>query len=214
MLSAARAGAAAEADPAGAVAAAALATIRRLVRYQGSAVSGSGAGAALLQGVLLLAEGAGKRRELVHNIVRTAEEASACLAADDALTCCMTVTQAAVDAALGRAGGGSGFAAPSAASVQTVCACLKVASFLVPRLSDETVVHQLGGGALEDTFLGVVARCMAATEREVRKNATVFLSAVFARAGEAAFADRVDPALSRPQRKLVRIFHDKQASKA
>ncbi|KAA0169163.1 hypothetical protein FNF28_02289 [Cafeteria roenbergensis] len=213
VLSAAQLGAADAADTAGTTAAAALATARRLVRFRSSGLREADAGPALLQGLLRLAAAAVRRRELVHNVVRTAEEACGCLAPDDALTCCMTVLDASLDAALGRNAAGSGWEAPDQGAILTVCAALKVASFLVPKLSHETVAHQLGGGDAATTLLGTVARCMSATEREVRKNATVFLSAVFARIGEAGFAESVDPALSRPQRSLVRIFHQKQASK-
>lgn len=199
-----------ELDGKGATAAAALAAVRRLVRHQRAPLVASGCTSDLLIGVLRLVRHAGRRRELLHGVVRTADEVSGAMAADDALTCCLTVLSGSVDAALG-----STAAPPDAAEVQVVCSALKVVGALVPRLSDETLVHQLGGGEdlADDVVLAVVARCMSATEREVRKNATVLLSACLERMGPASFAAHIDPVLTRSQRSLVRIFHEKQKAK-
>lgn len=214
ILAAAGAGMADEADSTGAAAAAALATARRLVRHQGSALASAGVCGELLQGVLALVRHAGRRRELVHNVVRTADEVSTALDADDALTCCLTVMLETLDASLGGTADGSAFAAPDTQAGQILCAALKVASALVSRLSAETMLHQLGADAVSpDTLLATVSRCMSATEREIRKNATVLLSACLERLGPDAFAEQIDPSLTRSQQSLVRIFHQKQSAK-
>jgi hypothetical protein len=214
VLAAAAAGMQDEMDDTGAAAAAALAAARRLVRHQTASLVAARVSGELLQGILTLVQHAGRRRELVHNVVRTADEVATALDADDALTCCLTVMHDTVDASLGAAADGTAFPSPDAQAAQILCATLKVASALVARLSAETMLHQLGTGTdSSDTLLATVSRCMSATEREIRKNATVLLSACLERLGAAAFAKQVDPSLTRSQQSLVRIFHQKQSAK-
>jgi hypothetical protein len=195
--------------------AAALATTRRLIRYQPRALLGSGSSLGMLDALFRAVPSASGRRDMLHNLQQTIAELVGIADPDESLAVCIRVGHDTLPEGVGRRPDGSptpAWTTPNPSAVQSLCMAFKTAALLVPVLSTTTMAHEMGGGPLEDTMLGLLSLSMSATEREVRKNATVVLSAALGRLGEEAFAVGIDPALSRAQRSLVRIFHRKQSS--